>query len=139
MKNYLILFILVLLNSKAFSQGTNLQKATAWTLYDIKGKKTWQVPLDSLGLYPHRALNNDSMQFFLARTSAIPLDKAPVWMGAYAATCVLDNRKRKIDISVYAGFFYDELQKTYYQVPSDIQQEWLTYLSDFAASIQSSY
>jgi hypothetical protein len=76
---------------------------------------------------------------FLAGRRTIPAEKAPVWMGAYTATCILDNKKRKVDISVYAGFFYDELEKKYYQIPSDIQQDWLNYLSDFAASLQSVY
>lgn len=139
MKSYLFISILLLLNSKAFSQQTNWQKATAWTLYDIQGKKIWKVPLDSLGSFPHKSLNSHSMESFLVKTTTIPPEKAPVWMGAYAATCVLDNKKRKVDISVYAGFFYDEVEKKYYQIPSDIQQDWLNYLSDVAASLQSGH
>ena len=139
MKHYLFIFIMFLLTSKLFGQGANWQKATAWTLYDLQGKKPWKIPFDSLGSFSHKSLNSDSMQFFLAKTTTIPLEKAPVWMGAYAATCVLDNKKRKIDISVYAGFFYDEVEKQYYQIPSDIQQDWLNYLSDVAASLQSGH
>lgn len=137
MKSYLIILSLFLLSSEAFSQETDWQKATTWTLYDIKGKSIWKMSLDSLPMFPHKSLNGDSMQFFLAKTVTIPLQKAPVWMGAYPATCMLDHKKRKIDISTYGGFFYDELGKQFYQIPLSVQKDWLNYLSDFASFVQS--
>ena len=30
------------------------------------------------------------------------------WMGGYIATCDLDGVVRKVDISKYGGFFFDE-------------------------------
>ncbi len=81
-----------------------------------KLRKTWRKSLlIRLAFYPHKSLNIDSMQWFLCHEDHCnsPEDQTPLWMGSYPATCILDNKKKeKSDIlSVYAGFFYDELEK----------------------------
>jgi|GEM_PF-1143057 len=113
------------------------QHAAHWTLYNVRGAKFYRLALDSLNKYNSRPLNDDSMHVFLSESFALPSNKAPMWMGAYVTTCSVDNRRRKIDISTYGGFFYDETEKKFYSVPQDVQKDWLNYLANCAGQILS--
>jgi hypothetical protein len=129
MKHLLLLGLLISSGLAGCTQQPDWQKATNWTIYNIQGKNIWKLPLDSLDLYIHQSLNVDTMKTYLAKVSAISPHGA-AWMGAYVTTCILDNKKRKVDISTYGGFFYDELQKKYFQIPVDLQKGWLDYLGN---------
>ena len=84
--------------------------------------------LDSLKAIP---LNTDTMRLFLNSVEVWPHDKTSVWMGLYLASFQTPGGQvRKIEISVYGGFLYDELECTYYQVKENLRQDWLTYLSN---------
>lgn len=58
-------------------------------------------------------------------------------MGAYVTSCIVDHKMRKIDISSYGGFFYDETDKKYYGIQQQMQKEWLDYLAACAGSVPS--
>jgi hypothetical protein len=49
-------------------------------------------------------------------------------MGGYIATCKLDGSLRKVELSNYGGFFYDEKTKVYYQIPAAKSEDWLSYI-----------
>lgn len=72
----------------------------------------------------------DSMSLFIR--SAKPLTtKAPLaWMGGYAATCRIDGIQRKIEISKYGGYFYDEKTSAYYQIPPEKIDTWLGFIQN---------
>ena len=95
------------------------------------------MPVDSLSLFHHRDLNSDSMKLFLAGTKVLAAGKVPVWMGGFVTSCMFADRKRKLLISSYVGFFYDDQEKRYYQIPPDRQKQWLDYLADAAAGVSS--
>jgi len=135
-------FFLILLTALAFvvssrAQAPAWQQSSEWTLYNVHGAKFYKIAQDSLDKYNKRSLNDDSMRAFLTHSSVMPSEKAPMWMGAYVASCTIDHRRRKIDISSYGGFFFDEAEKKYYSVPQEMQKEWLNYLAECAGSIPS--
>jgi hypothetical protein len=130
MKTSNIILCILLFSARSFAQGMHWEHATDWTVYNVQNKNIWALPIDSLELFNHKELNSDSMQIFLAKTTAIS-PKSPVWMGAYVTTCILDHKKRKIEISTYGGFFYDDSAKQYYQLPLNVQKDWLNYLANF--------
>ena len=121
---------------RTFAQEVNWQKATNWTIYNVQNRNIWSLPVDSLAQFSHTKLNNDSMRLFLANITVISPKENPIWMGLYAATCIVDNIKRKIEISTYGGFFYDDYGKKYYQIPPNIQKDWLNFLGN-SPGIQS--
>jgi hypothetical protein len=41
-----------------------------------------------------------------------------------------DGIARKVIVSHYAGFFYSEFAKAYFEVSQDDQQAWLNYISN---------
>lgn len=141
MKSYLkyrLVLLLVLSTTVAgMAQPTVWQKASNWSLYNVGGAKFYRVSLDSLERYRHRHLNDDSMRMYLTQSVDLASDKAPMWMGAYVASCTIEHKKRKIDISSYGGFFYDETDKKYYSVPQNLQKDWLNYLADCAGSLST--
>jgi hypothetical protein len=111
------------------------QQASQWTIYNVRGAKFYKISLDSLDKYHNRPLNDDSMRTFLSQSSALPSDKPLVWMGAFVTSCIIDHQRRKIDISSYGGFFFDETDKKFYTIPQEIQKDWLNYLASCAGSV----
>jgi hypothetical protein len=128
MKHLPFLLLLILPGLAALTQEPDWRKATHWTIYNVQGKSIWKLPIDSLDQYAHQPLNNDSMTTYLTNVSAISPHGA-AWMGVYVTTCVLDNKKRKVDVSAYGGFFYDELLKRYFEIPVDLRRGWYDYLA----------
>jgi len=111
------------------------EKAETWKLYNV-GDRGLAVPWDSLGRCKSYELNVDSMRYFLDSASVLSRDIQPVWMGAFIATCTLSGESRKVDISYYAGFFYDEKSKCYYQIAKAKRNSWLNYLNSSLIAIQ---
>lgn len=111
------------------------QQSSRWTLYNIGGAKFYRVRLDSLDNYNRRPLNDDSMHEFLAHSSVLMSDKPPMWMGAFVASCIIDNKRVKVDISSYAGFFFNESDNKYYSVPEDMRRDWLNYFANCSSAI----
>jgi hypothetical protein len=127
-KLFLILFLFSA--SYAFSQTINWQQTHGWRLYHLHDKKGMRVLPDSLSLANSRALDDDSIQFFLSGVSKIQRGDEPVWMGAIILSCLDSTGSfRKIDVSVYGGFFYDEQLRKYFQVREEIRTAWLEYLT----------
>ena len=119
----------------ARAQVTAWQQSSHWTLYNVGGAKFYRVPSDSLDNYNHRPLNDDSMHEFLAQSSVLVSDKPPMWMGAFVASCIIDNKRVKVDISSYAGFFFNENDKKYYSIAQDVQRDWLNYFANCSSAI----
>ncbi len=102
-------------------------KAAQWMIYNVQSDHVWKLPPDSLDHFVHQQLSNDSMSLYLSGAKAVSLH-SPVWMGVYITTCVMDDKKRKIDISTYGGFFYDESRRAYYQIPVERQKGFYDFL-----------
>jgi hypothetical protein len=111
-------------------------KATDWKIYNIYNQRAFDYPIDTLSNFPSYRLKTDSMQDLLSAVVLVKKEIEPVWMGYYIASCRLpDGTLRKIEISNYGGFFYDEKEKLYYQLPLERRKDWLNYLSDCGATL----
>lgn len=127
---YLILFISILFVTKCFSQDINWKDAKNWRLYDLRDGSAFNYSLDTLKNFKSIQLDYDTMHIFLSDVVEWPKNKSSLWMGLYVATCELPEREiQKIEISVYGGFFYDDLTKSYFQLPSSDRDDWLDYFS----------
>jgi hypothetical protein len=69
------------------------------------------------------------MHIYLSGCKELP-KLNPVWMGCYLASYeTTDGHLRKAIISHYAGFFYSDSDKTFFEIGSQDQQAWLNYIS----------
>ena len=104
---------------------------TNWKLYDIKAKSAFGWPVDTLQHIKYIALNEDTMRVFLRTTTPLPLNRRPVWMGYYVASCRLpDGKSLKIEVSQYGGFFYEQSQSRYYEVGLPLRRNWLNFFAN---------
>ncbi len=102
-----------------------------WKLYNIINKAGFTYSLDTLVSFQSTDLSNQTMHTFTNDISEWPKEKYSLWMGLYIATCELeDGKPRKIIISNYGGFFYDQLTKRYYELPIELKDQWLEFLND---------
>jgi len=128
---YLFLFISIFFLTKCFSQNIDWKVAKNWKLYDIRNGSAFNYSIDTLKHFKSIHLDLDTMRIFLSDVVEWPRNKSSLWMGLYVTTCELPGKEvRKIEISVYGGFFYDDLTKTYYQLPLAVRNSWLEYFSD---------
>ena len=99
-------------------------------MYDVHDFDAFNYSITDLDTLKAIPLNTDTMRLFLNNVEVWPHDKTSVWMGLYLTSFQMnDGQVRKIEISVYGGFLYDELEHTYYQVKENMRQDWLAYLS----------
>jgi hypothetical protein len=107
-------------------------QSSDWTIYQSQASDIFKVPNDSLNSLDTLGLNKDTVESYLSSLELFH-PKAPVaWMGGYIATCKIDGVRRKIDLSNYGGFFYDEKTNAFYRVSKDRIDSWVDY-------VQSSY
>jgi len=111
------------------------KNAQSWKLYD-EGDSSFSLSVDSLKGLRYYQLNTDSMKCFLDSVTLLPNDVQPASMGAYLTTCTFEGATRKVLISYYAGFFYDENTKRYYQISSLKRADWRNYLDACLTSVQ---
>lgn len=106
-------------------------------MYDIHDGNAFRYKMDTLQHFKKISLDDSLMHHFLRNAKAMPKDQTVLWMGLYVATCRFDDSTtRKIDISVYGGFFFDEQTRTYYEVPPVLKEDWLHYFHDQLAAMQ---
>ena len=123
---------------KMSAQGIDWKSTTNWRIYYTNDKAALNYPIEKLMSFKNALLKNDRMEYFLADVSLISVEKTPVWMGFYIATCQMkDSSIRKICISTYGGFFFDVTEKKYYELPLNLRKDWLDYFADSEAALQS--
>jgi hypothetical protein len=127
-----ILIASFLLSAFFASCQVHWDQSSNWTLYQCEGYRVFSIPVDSLKFYGSSPVNQDSMAHFV-KSATVLNTKAPLaWMGGYVATCKLNGALRKVEISSYGGYFFDEKSSAYYQLPISEIDAWLSF-------IQSSY
>ena len=138
---YVVLFFSIFfatIVTKCLSQNINWKDAKNWKLYDLRNGSAFNYSVDTLKNFKSADLDYDTMHTFLSDVIEWPKSKSSLWMGLYVVTCELPlGEIRKIEISVYGGFFYDDLTKKYFQLPLSVRNNWLDYFS--ANSIRLSH
>lgn len=133
---YLAFLLPLLLSKVALCQSVDWKSANHWQLYSIHIHGALNYSVDSLKRFKNVDLRSDSMQSFLRNVEPLSDENTPLWMGYYVTTCQFqDGTVRKVIISSYGGFFYDERSKKYYVLPIDIRTQWLNYISEKYTSI----
>jgi hypothetical protein len=128
--------VLFCITQKNYAQSSGWTGTKNWKLYDLAGKKPLTIPADSLYAYKNINLDDDSLRYFLKNAIPWPAEKTSVWMGGYTMSYTdRDQKIKKIDVSNYAGFFYDEKEKRYYEIANDLKQEWKLYLDRAAEQL----
>jgi hypothetical protein len=133
MKNILLAFMVL-----AFTHSQspiNWQQTSHWRLYKIKDSVQFSISADNLSLFKNYQLRSDSMVHFLHGIEPLPAEGSPVWMGGAVATCLYDGKIRKILISSYGGFFYDQSSDTFFQLPAQMKDNWLEYINSCLSAL----
>jgi hypothetical protein len=134
-----ILTILALLLCQlAQSQDTSFRAAKNWRLYDISADDLFEYSVDTLKNFHYIKLDADSMKGYLATLSKVSEESPPLWMGAHVATYELNAAVRKVEISLYGGFFYDETTRRHFLLPDDQRDAWLAYIRQSFMAINKS-
>lgn len=108
-----------------------------WQIYNVNSRSMIKISLDSLGKLKSYRLNPDTVLSFFNSASKIPKDSTPLaWMGGVLATCTYQGKTRKVQISSYGGWFFDQETKSYFEIPKDQAVEWYSYVSSCLVSIQ---
>jgi hypothetical protein len=123
-----LIVISLLLSATVASCQLHWEKATDWVIYRYQGHQLFKIPLDSLNHFDTLELNHDSMTAFLTSVQVLHPETPIAWMGGYIATCKLNGSVRKVELSNYGGFFYDEKTKTYYKIASERSEDWVSFL-----------
>jgi hypothetical protein len=133
---YLIIF--VFLSSSVFGQTTNWSNAYNWKLYSTSPRNLDTLPKDSLSKYPFSELNKDTIDQFLRAATPIPIErtKGAVWMGVYWVSYQIGSSLCILKVSKYGGFFVDENDGLYYELPVEERQQWLEYFSHQSILLQ---
>jgi hypothetical protein len=131
MKNGLFIMLMTLAaGSAAFGQDTLRLTGASWKVYNIQGKAGMKMPIDSLQNYRSVILDEDTMKYFLVDAQRWQKGKYGVWMGAFTASLGDDNNsRRKILISTYGGFLFDDRTKNYYEIAEEKRKEWYDFLN----------
>jgi hypothetical protein len=104
------------------------EKTTNWKLYRYQGNELFSISLDSLYSFQYIPLAQDTMDNYMSQVKIKYPKAATRWMGGYVATCQSDGGLRKVVLSNYGGFFYDQKANAYYQLPSEKIDDWLSFL-----------
>lgn len=133
---YIAVIINLFFLSNCFSQNINWENAKNWKLYNVQNNSAFRFSTDTLKKFESVDLDSDVMASFLSNVIEWPEDKTSLWMGLYVVTCEFPAKTiRKIEVSFYGGFFYDEQTKTYFQLPLPIRNDWLDYFSSNFAKL----
>ena len=133
MKNILLAFAFLAFTRSRSS--INWQQTSHWRLYNIKEAVQFSISADSLSGLKNYQLQSDSVMNFLHGIESLPVEENPVWMGGAVATCLYDGKIRKILISSYGGFFYDQASGTFFQLPTQMKDAWLQYINSCLSTL----
>jgi len=133
MKN--ILFIILFFGELKSIAQVKWNETLNWKIYKIPDQIIFRVSIDSLNQLKNYQLNQDSVIRYLGAADILPDSLNPIWMGGWVATYEYKGQTRKMQISAYGGFFYDQTSRRYYQIPIDRKEEWMNYINHSLSSL----
>jgi hypothetical protein len=127
MKSFSILvFTIFLTGSRLQAQEKDYMISSDWRIYDIQGHGIFHFSTDTLQSFKSLPLNDDSIRFYL--TSFKEDTTGPLaWMGGYVVSFRTGSSIRKIEVSNYGGYFYEDKARKYYTLPPGLVSPWLSY------------
>jgi hypothetical protein len=131
-----LILAFIVLNTTFAQAQVNWQETTDWKIYNPRSLNIFTMPVDSLIYLRSRALAGDSVRQFLDSVKALPSGVRPAWMGGFLVSCFFHGGMRKIEVSSYGGFFYDQVSKKYFQLPAEKKDMWFTYLNNCLSAIE---
>jgi hypothetical protein len=134
------LLVITFFSSAAFGQNNKWSTASKWKLYSSSPKNLDSFSMDSVTAFPFAELNQDSINQFLNVATLIPTERTvgAVWMGApYWVSYEKGGSLYLLKISTYGGFFVDNSDGFYYELPVEERAPWLNYFSHQSILIQS--
>jgi hypothetical protein len=111
------------------------QKTSNWKLYKINDSVMFSISADSLNLFKNYQLQSDSIINFLDGVVTLPKVQGAAWMGGVVASCVYAGKVRKILISDYGGFFYDQESGNFFQLPAQVKDDWMRYINSCLSTL----
>lgn len=104
-------------------------KTANWKIYDPQGHKTLGLSVDTIARFHSKLMGDKMVLDFLMASKELPNTYSTTWMGNFVCTYELNGFLRKVDISMYGGFFYDEYLKKYFEIPMDLRGSWYDMLN----------
>jgi hypothetical protein len=126
MKKFLA-FIMLFSTLNAVAQ-VDWRKSSHWKIYKVPEPIMFKIPIDSLAQTNSQTLRQDSILMYIGTSTILPDSIKPIWMGGWLATYEFGGQIRKIEISSYGAFFYDQSSNRFYQIPIGLKEDWMTYI-----------
>jgi hypothetical protein len=104
-----------------------------WKVYHLTNfRRVVNIADDSLKYLENRSLDKDTLHELLCRAEKIVQGTEHIqWQGCYLVSYEAEEGQiRKVLVSMYGGFFYLQRDASYFQLPSEARQEWLSFFSD---------
>lgn len=131
---------LLFVNSVSVGQSDSTWlKGKQWRLYYVGPQEVYDLKADSLAKLTFEELNTDTVISFLKDATLIPKDRSSgvVWMGSFWVSYVAGQRTSLLRVSRYGGFFIDESNGSYYELPIWETPQWLAFFTRAALELQS--
>jgi len=103
-----------------------------WKVYHLTNfRRVVNIVEDSLKYLESRSLDKDTLHELLCRAEKIVQGAQSIqWQGCYLASYEAEQGQiRKVLVSMYGGFFYLQRDASYFQLPPEARQEWLSFFS----------
>jgi len=103
-----------------------------WRVYHLANfRRIVGMPDDSLQYLESRSLDKDTLHEYLCHADKIVQGTESIqWQGCYLASYEAEHGQiRKVLVSMYGGFFYLQRNASYFQLPSELRQDWLSFFS----------
>jgi len=127
MKSFTFLMLAAFLaGSSLHAQEKDYLRSSDWTIYDIQGHGIFHFSTDTLRSFKSLPLGDDSIRYYLnsfKEDTTGPL----VWMGGYVVSFRTGSGIRKIEVSNYGGYFFEDKTRKYYTLPPELVSSWLGY------------
>jgi hypothetical protein len=103
-----------------------------WKVYHLTNfRRVVRIPDDSLQYLESTSLDKDTLHALLCHAEKIVQGTESIqWQGCYLASYEAEHGQiRKVLVSMYGGFFYLQRDASYFQLPPDARQDWLSFFS----------
>ena len=129
MKQLIFLISFTLTTFFCRSQTIDWSTTRNWKIYALNTKAAYSYPVDTLSNFKNVRMNDSAVISFLTKSVIWPKGKGATWMGLYISSYeAADKKLRKIVISSYGGFLFEQDSRRYYELPENLRQSWNDFL-----------